>query len=216
MFFGTVSGGLSAELTGGSFWAGARQGLITSGLNYITTSSFEKKSEYANGGKKKTNNAVTKSDNIILFDPDENPVLYGYAMEQPVEEGVVKVFSHGNTKEINGNKTPEGISQMMYENSPTWKSFIDNGAKAKLIVEFHSCKVAMHETAIAYKFSGKFPSVEVRAPSNRLEVTRYSTYKNNIFYGRHWNGYIYKTEIINGGSWQFITGGKNKYLNLKD
>lgn len=185
MFFATVSGGISSTIARGNFWSGVRQGLITSGMNHVAYLSFEKNTEYANNGKNKSNNSTTKSDNIILFDPDENPVLYGCSMEQPVEEGVVKVFVHGSTNNINGFKTPEGISQMMYESSPTWKSFIDNGAKAKLIVEFHSCKVAMHETAIAYKFSEKFSSVEVRAPSNRLEVTRYSTYKNNLFYGRH-------------------------------
>lgn len=34
MFFGTVSGGLSAELTGGNFWQGAATGLVVSGLNH--------------------------------------------------------------------------------------------------------------------------------------------------------------------------------------
>lgn len=35
MFFGTVSGGLSAELTGGNFWEGAATGLTVSGLNHV-------------------------------------------------------------------------------------------------------------------------------------------------------------------------------------
>jgi len=35
MFFGTVSGGLSAELTGGNFWQGAATGLVVSGLNHV-------------------------------------------------------------------------------------------------------------------------------------------------------------------------------------
>lgn len=35
MFFGTVSGGLSAELSGGNFWQGAATGLTVSGLNHV-------------------------------------------------------------------------------------------------------------------------------------------------------------------------------------
>ncbi len=35
MFFGTVSGGLSSELTGGNFWQGAATGLAVSGLNHV-------------------------------------------------------------------------------------------------------------------------------------------------------------------------------------
>lgn len=35
MFFGTVSGGLSAELSGGNFWQGAATGVVVSGLNHV-------------------------------------------------------------------------------------------------------------------------------------------------------------------------------------
>lgn len=35
MFFGTVSGGLSAELADGNFWQGAATGLVVSGLNHV-------------------------------------------------------------------------------------------------------------------------------------------------------------------------------------
>src|SRR5690606_19156994 len=40
MFFGTVSGGLSAELTGGNFWQGAATGLVVSGLNHVAHKTF--------------------------------------------------------------------------------------------------------------------------------------------------------------------------------
>ena len=32
---GGLSGGISASIAGGNFWAGVRQGLITSGLNHV-------------------------------------------------------------------------------------------------------------------------------------------------------------------------------------
>ena len=35
MFFGTISGGITAELTGGNFWQGAATGLVVSGLNHV-------------------------------------------------------------------------------------------------------------------------------------------------------------------------------------
>ncbi len=35
MLFGSVSGGLSAELTGGNFWQGAATGLTVSALNHV-------------------------------------------------------------------------------------------------------------------------------------------------------------------------------------
>lgn len=35
MFFGSVSGGLSAELSGGNFWQGAATGFIVSTLNHV-------------------------------------------------------------------------------------------------------------------------------------------------------------------------------------
>lgn len=46
MFFGSVSGGLSAELTGGNFWQGAATGLVVSGLNHSLHKMQEKKFIY--------------------------------------------------------------------------------------------------------------------------------------------------------------------------
>lgn len=46
MFFGSVSGGLSAELSGGNFWRGAATGLVVSGLNHVAHRS-DSKNNYA-------------------------------------------------------------------------------------------------------------------------------------------------------------------------
>jgi len=40
ILFGTVSGGISAELTGGNFWQGAAIGLAVSGLNHVAHKAF--------------------------------------------------------------------------------------------------------------------------------------------------------------------------------
>lgn len=42
MFFGSVSGGLSAELIGGNFWQGAAIGLTVSGLNHVAHSTIQR------------------------------------------------------------------------------------------------------------------------------------------------------------------------------
>ncbi|MGB3453373.1 MAG: hypothetical protein WBA59_06065 [Moheibacter sp.] len=43
MLFGSVSGGLSAELTGGNFWQGAATGLTVSALNHVAHSIIDPK-----------------------------------------------------------------------------------------------------------------------------------------------------------------------------
>ena len=40
---GTLSGGISASISGGNFWQGIRQGAITSGLNHIADHTLQKK-----------------------------------------------------------------------------------------------------------------------------------------------------------------------------
>ena len=49
---GGLSGGISASIAGGNFWAGVRQGLITSGLNHVAHSvdRLIKKSKYVVAG----------------------------------------------------------------------------------------------------------------------------------------------------------------------
>ncbi|KAF2515009.1 hypothetical protein EYY60_02830 [Flavobacterium zhairuonense] len=50
--FGTVSGGVGAQLTGGNFWQGAVTGLVVSGLNHFAHSSSNKlEKEYTINGK---------------------------------------------------------------------------------------------------------------------------------------------------------------------
>ena len=51
--FGTVAGGVGAQLTGGNFWQGAATGFIVSGLNHVMH-------ETDPPGKKKTKNDVRK------------------------------------------------------------------------------------------------------------------------------------------------------------
>lgn len=58
ILFGTVSGGLSAELTGGNFWQGAATGLVISGLNHAVHEAFGPEDP---GPKKKVVSTSSKS-----------------------------------------------------------------------------------------------------------------------------------------------------------
>lgn len=58
---GSLSGGISSSIAGGNFWDGARQGIITSGLNHLAHSSISKsKSRLQKIKEKKANNLADK------------------------------------------------------------------------------------------------------------------------------------------------------------
>jgi hypothetical protein len=85
MFFGTVSGGLSAELTGGNFWQGAATGLTVSALNHVAHRSDAPDNGYerdGNGGYKQVD--INGGDIIdYLYDENGNIVdrRFVYTME---------------------------------------------------------------------------------------------------------------------------------------
>lgn len=165
---------------------------------------------------KNSNGKVTSNgDNIILFDPNSSPgnkLLYDYAVTQPIEPGVIKLFSHGNWSSIDGQYfSPNEISAMLKDHSPTWKSYIDGGKKNNNIrLEIHACSVASNSTAIAYKFSRSFPNITISAPTNIIQVNRSTTYKDN-FWGRTFEGVKYNSKIINGGKWIHIKNGSSSF-----
>ena len=215
--FGAISGGIGSVLTGGNFWQGAGVGAVISGLSYNFHKNYlilEEDSATMNDDKKNSNNKITSNgDNVILFDPNSsrgNKILYDYAMSQPTEPGVVKVFSHGSWSSINGDyESPTEINIMLKDKSPTWKSYIDGGQKSRVRIEFHACSVASNSTAVAYRFSKSFPNVLVSAPTNLLQVNRTVYYQNN-FYGKTFKGVKYNSKVINGGKWIHIKNGQSQ------
>ena len=68
---GGVSGGISASIAGGNFWAGVRQGLITSGLNHVAHSTLEGDDNgYDKDGNKINDNGGDFTD--YLYDENGN------------------------------------------------------------------------------------------------------------------------------------------------
>ncbi len=90
MFFGTVSGGLSSEFTGGNFWQGAATGLTVSGLNHvahkITYRNFVRERLEAIGlnWKDRPNFSVAEIDYLLDYDPTLNS-MYEYADRPAIE-----------------------------------------------------------------------------------------------------------------------------------
>ncbi len=55
MFFGTISGGAGAAISGGNFWQGAVTGLVVSGLNHTLHDAFDGDPPMKNSNDKKIN-----------------------------------------------------------------------------------------------------------------------------------------------------------------
>ncbi len=101
VLFGTVSGGLSAELTGGNFWQGAATGLTVSGLNHVAHRENAPDNGYerdGNGGYRKINNNGG----------DETDYLYENG--QIVESRKVVQTAHEMERRTYGIKPPDSYN----------------------------------------------------------------------------------------------------------
>lgn len=77
---GGLSGGISSSISGGDFWAGARQGLITSGLNHAMHAVF---------GKTKNNNYGDDCDDCKLKGGEYDGISFSEIEEGRIGWGVV-------------------------------------------------------------------------------------------------------------------------------
>lgn len=102
LLFGTVSGGLSAELTGGNFWQGAATGLVVSGLNHvahkiqersyiksmrqsISDGGYDPDAEVVNNGYDDISNFINAVDELLQF--TDGPYSLNIAFADPMEKG---------------------------------------------------------------------------------------------------------------------------------
>lgn len=85
-----VSGGLSAELTGGNFWQGAATGLVVSGLNHVAHKiqhrNFVKERLESIGlnWKDRPNFSVLEIDYLLDYEPTLNS-MYEYANKPDIQ-----------------------------------------------------------------------------------------------------------------------------------
>lgn len=97
MFFGTVSGGLSAKLTGGNFWEGAVIGLTVSGLNHVAHKialNYKIDKEFQGSGINPDDipNVNTVIDGKTYFDPQKGKA------EAEMLSGALPVLSEMSTE----------------------------------------------------------------------------------------------------------------------
>jgi hypothetical protein len=106
---GGLSGGISASIAGGNFWSGARQGIITSGLNNVASniSNTQKKKSLGNQIDEVGGNNESQKTKYIFLD-EEIP-----AGLSPTNEGEIaqtknnpKYGHYGFTRNL-GKKAPE-------------------------------------------------------------------------------------------------------------
>lgn len=179
-----ASGGISSTIAGGNFWASVRQGLITSGLNHISTYTYKRNVEYEQANDKEKSKVSSESQGDVLnwFDKSEDPILYTLAEEAIPEDGKVKVYSHASTGSVNTITDVDELSSVLYKQSPAWKSFIDSKGKIKLTVELYACSTAGSENAIAYQFSAKYPSLTIKAATNNFIGVKHTNWFGNVSY----------------------------------
>lgn len=87
MFFGTVSGGLSAEPTGGNFWQGAAIGLVVSGLNHVAHKMSEPKNEQIKLIYDKENDKISEvktKNSDFIYQKKLNKKIEAYVLSEDI------------------------------------------------------------------------------------------------------------------------------------
>ena len=102
LFFGTISGGLGARLTGGNFWQGAATGLVVSGLNHLAhkvDSSDDMYSQKKNDDDidfdSLFDNVLKNKTNTVLTADD---LIKKYSVSSKIKDAIKSVKVLGNNK----------------------------------------------------------------------------------------------------------------------
>lgn len=112
MLFGSVSGGLSAELTGGNFWQGAATGLTVSALNHVAHKiSFSiQRSKMENEFMKMFNGTKKLNDSPLGTMDEVNELIDGlptlnqkYRIDLKNKNVNIRIFPNKNGYDSNGN-----------------------------------------------------------------------------------------------------------------
>ena len=181
---------------------GAATGLAVSALNHVAYKMQGNATEYANdkGKKKGAANTTAKGDVLNWHDQENSPKLYHYAENSEVKDGILEIHAHGNPNSIGGFKDISKLGLTLYESSPSWRSFIDNGKG--LTLELYSCRTGI-PGGIAQKISSYYPKLIVKAPTSRFTVS-YTFNKNTGAVIRITNAYLQAP-----GKWVYYKNGQS-------
>jgi hypothetical protein len=135
--FGTIAGGCGAALTGGNFWQGAVIGLFVSALNHTSHGESNPKTGLTKRQFIKDSNGNVTGEKLIYFKKGlyreidgklhDGKLLYNHALNEPVKDGVLTVFAHGNRFNINYLTKIKDIQSIFKSDSVMWNNFKSNG-----------------------------------------------------------------------------------------
>ena len=170
------------------------------------------------------------SDNFNFFDRNstiDKGLWYVANNDNMNTKGVVKVYANGGFEGmmLNGNfvTSASKISDLLYDRSPSWRNFRDNGGKLTLVLK--SCTTGQIQKSgaknIAQSLSQEFNGLTVIAPSDYWHIQ--PTYDGGFpkqglqdngtwnFNGGWtipvWNGGWIDDGVKNNGTWNFYYNG---------
>jgi RHS repeat-associated protein len=192
--FGTVAGGVGAQLTGGNFWQGAATGLVVSGLNHAMHKMGDD-----NGNDEEIMQDDDKGDVLNWFSKRDGP-LWDVANDATSTKGVVKIYTHGNSGGIIGPdgvfiKSSADLDNVLMERSPSWRNFRQNGGKLTLVLK--ACGTGANvNNGFAKQLSSSFKGLNVIGPSKYFQAASFLWYSWD-------NG------VKDNGTWNLFYSGKN-------
>ena len=130
--FGTVMGGAGASISGGNFWQGAVTGLFVSGLNHYLHGGTNAKTGLFSRRYATDENGNVIAESLNYFDPKRDKALFDRAESEPLRNGELTVYSHGNTEGFANSyslNAGNGITDTLYTDSVMWRNFIDGKSK---------------------------------------------------------------------------------------
>lgn len=194
--FGTVTGGVSAKLTGGNFWQGAVTGLFVSALNHTFHESGDKnKTGLSSRRYHKDADGNIDSESLNYF-PRGDKALFNRAESEPLRLGELTVYSHGSNSGfagIDNYNINGGLTKTLELDSAMWRSFA-NGQSKNLTMVLKACNTG--------NLDSQNNISRVLTKSNP-RLTIYSASNNWGSDGKVWHH--------SGG--KLINGGFNKFQN---
>lgn len=181
--FGTVSGGVGAQLTGGNFWQGAVTGLFVSALNHT----FHESGDPNNNGLStrkysKDENGNVTSESLNYFKKSDNPDLYSRAESEPLRKNELTIYSHGNrggfANHYDFNKN-DFLTTALNQDSIMWRNFVSGQSKSLTMV-LKACETGsfiMNNKNISQILTSKFSGLTIFGASSywRADGSVYST-----------------------------------------
>jgi hypothetical protein len=169
--FGTVTGGVSAKLTGGNFWQGAVTGLFVSALNHAN---HKEEGDPNNTGlqtrKYHTNEKGEIDSENLNYIPKGDTELYKVAESAPLRVGELTIFSHGNSQGFVGifnYNVNNGVSNTLFSDSLMWRNLV-NGKTHNLTMVLRSCNTGSEDVYnnISRVLTKQTPGLTIYAPSS--------------------------------------------------